>query len=133
MFKTMRATWPDKPPMRCHLLTAAPKRRDQVAGVDDIERLGLQRALEQIVDGKFDVRDPFGVQKRACGIEKALVHIGANHLAGGADPLAEDPKPAQGSAADVQRAQARSVGGLRAPVTADGSPQARLQLQALQL
>ncbi len=90
--------------MRCHLLTAASKRSDHVAGVDEIERLGLKLAVEEIIDGELHVGDPFCLQKRTGGIEQALVYVGAHHLAGGADPLAEDPKPAQGSAADVQGA-----------------------------
>ena len=88
--------------MRCHLLTAASERSDHVAGVDEIERLGLELAVEEVVDGELHVRDPLCLQKRTGGIEQALVNVGAHHLAGGADPLAEDPKPAQGSAADVQ-------------------------------
>ena len=52
-------------------------------------------------------------------------------LAGGADPLAEDPKPAQGSAADVEGAQAGSVADLREESPPTGFPHARLQLQAL--
>ena len=89
--------------MRCHLLTSASERSDHVPGVDEIERFGLQLAVEKIIDGELHVPDPFGLQKGTGGIEQALVYVGTHHLAGGADPLAEDPKPAQGAAADVQR------------------------------
>src|SRR5687767_11081382 len=99
--------------MRCHLLTAASKRSDQVTGVDEIERLGLQPAVEKIDDGELNVGDPFCLQKGTGGIEQTVVYVGADHLAGGADPLAEDPKPAQCSAADVQCAQTGSVADLR--------------------
>ena len=104
LLQNQRATGPDQPPMRCHLLAAASERSDQVAGVDEIEGLGLQLAVEQIIDGELHVGDPFCLQKGTGGIEQALVYVGAYDLAGGADPLAEDPKPAQGSAADVQGA-----------------------------
>ena len=87
--------------MRCHLLAAASKRGDHVAGVYEIEGLGLQLAVEKIIDGELHVGDPFCLQKSTGGIEQALVYVGAYHLSGGADPLAEDPKPAQSSAADV--------------------------------
>jgi hypothetical protein len=63
--------------MRCHLLTAASKRSNHVASVDDIERLGLQLAVEKIIDGELDVGDPFFLQKRTGGIEQALVYVGA--------------------------------------------------------
>src|SRR5215204_2577343 len=99
--------------MRCHLLTTASKRGDHVAGVDEIKGLGLQLAIEEIIDGEVHVGDPFRLQKRTGGTEQARVYVGAYHLAGGGDPLAEDPKPAQGSAADVQGAQTGSVADLR--------------------
>jgi hypothetical protein len=56
-----------------------------------------------------------------------------HYLAGGADPPAEDPKPAQRSAADVKGASARSAVDLREELPPGGLPHARLQLQALQL
>ena len=59
--------------------------------------------------------------------------LGAYELAGGSDPLAEDPKPAHGSAADVQGASPGSVADLRKELPPSGLPDARLQLQALQL
>jgi hypothetical protein len=49
--------------VRGHLLTAASERSDQVAGMDEIERLGLQLAVEQIIDDEFYVGDSFGIQK----------------------------------------------------------------------
>jgi hypothetical protein len=90
--------------MRCHLLAAASKRGDHVSGVDEIEGFGLQLAVKKIIDGELHVGDPFCVQKGTGGIEQARVYVGAYDLAGGADPLAEDPKPAQSPATDVQSA-----------------------------
>jgi hypothetical protein len=90
--------------MRSHLLTAASKRSNQIAGVYQIERLRIQLAVEKIIDDKLRVRDPFSLQKGTSGIEQARIYIAAYHLARGADPLAQDPKPAQRSAADVQGA-----------------------------
>src|SRR5215213_7207798 len=119
--------------MRCHLLSAASKRSDHVAGVDEIEKLGLQLAVEKIIDGQLHVGDLLCLQKRTGGIEQALVYVGAYYLAGRADPLAEDPKPAQGSAADVQGMHTGSVAELREELPPARFPQARLQLQALQL
>src|SRR5688572_28864368 len=99
--------------MRCHLLTAASKRSDHVAGVDEIERLRLQLGVEQIIDSEVYVGDPFGLQEQTGGIKEALVDVGADHLTRGVDPLAEDPKPAQSSAADVQGAPTGSTADLR--------------------
>src|SRR5215204_2326776 len=89
--------------------------------MNEIEGLRLQPALEQIIDYEFYVGDSFGVQKCTSAIEQAFVYVGAHDLTGGPDPLAEDPKPAHGSAADVQSAFAGSAVELR------------VQLQALQL
>ena len=119
--------------MRCHLLMAASERSDHVAGMDEIERLRLELAVEEVVDGQLHVRDPLGLQKRAGGSEQTFIDVAANHLARGADPLAEDPKPAQSSAACVQDSLAGSVADLREKVPPTGFPHARLELQALQL
>src|SRR5215216_3635145 len=62
-----------------------------------------------------------------------LVYVGADDPARGADPLAEDPKPAQCSAADVQSAPAGSVAELREELAPGRLPHQRPQLQALQL
>jgi hypothetical protein len=51
----------------------------------------------------------------------------------GANPLAEDPKPTQRSAADVQGASAGSAVERREELPPGGLPHARLQPQALQL
>jgi hypothetical protein len=51
----------------------------------------------------------------------------------GANPLAEDPKPTQHSAADVQGASAGSAVERREELPPGGLPHARLQPQALQL
>ncbi len=50
---------------RCEasLLAAASERSDQVAGMDEIERLRLELALEEIIDDEFYVGDSFGLQK----------------------------------------------------------------------
>jgi hypothetical protein len=101
--------------------------------MDEIERSGLQPAVEQIIDDQFYVRDSFGLQKLTSGVEQALVDIGAHGLAGRADPLAEDPKPAHGSTADVQGASAGSAADLREELPPAWLPHERLQSQALQL
>ena len=49
--------------MRGHLLTGASERSDQVAGMYEIEGLGLELALEQVIDDQFYVGDSFGRQK----------------------------------------------------------------------
>jgi hypothetical protein len=108
--------------VRGHLLGAASERSDHVAGVDEIERLRLQLAVEEIIDDELHVGDPFCLQKGTGGIEQALVYVGAYHLAGGINPVAEDPKPAQGPAADVQRASTRSVADLREELRPAGLP-----------
>jgi hypothetical protein len=66
-------------------------------------------------------------------MEQALVHIGAHNLARGADPLGEDPKPAQGSATQVHGTSAGSVAEPREQLPPTGLPHTRLQLQAFQL
>src|SRR5215216_5640219 len=101
--------------------------------MDEIEGLRRQLAREQIIDDELDVGDSFCLQKRTSGTEQSLVYVGAYDLAGGADPLAEDPKPAHGSAADVQDASAGSAVDLREELPPRGLPHARLQPQALQL
>jgi hypothetical protein len=92
--------------MRRDLCTPTSKRRDHVAGVDEIEGTGLQLAVEEIIDGELHVGDAFRVQERAGGLQQALVDVGADHPSRGANPVAEDPEPTQRSAADVQDAQA---------------------------
>src|SRR5215217_5675935 len=101
--------------------------------MNEIERLRLQLALEQVVDEQFDVRDLCRLQKRTSGTEQVLVDVGTYDFACRPDPFAEDPKPAQGSAADIQRAEARSIAELREELPPGRLPDARLQLQALQL
>src|SRR5215211_6114971 len=101
--------------------------------MDEIERVRLQPAVEQVIDDELYVRDPFCLQKRTSGIEQALVYVRAYDLARGADPLAEDAKPAQGSAADIQGTPARSAANLRKELLPGGFPHLCLQLQALQL
>src|SRR5215216_4306662 len=101
--------------------------------MDEIEGLRRQLAREQIIDDELDVGDSFCLQKRTSGTEQALVYVGADELAGGSDPLAEDPKPAHGSAADVEGASSGSVAELREELPAGGLPHARLKLKPLQL
>src|SRR5688572_22011585 len=115
------------------LLTAASQWSDHETGVDEIEGMRLQLALEQVIDDELHVGDPLCLQKRPSGIEQALVDVGAHDLARGAGPLAKDPKPAHRSAADVEGAAARSGGDLRQGLRAGRLPDARLKLQALQL
>jgi hypothetical protein len=110
--------------VRSHLVGAASERSDHEAGMDEIERLRLQPAVEQIIDDKLYVGDPFCRQKCAGRVEQALVYVRAYHLPGGANPLAEDPKPAQRSAADVQGASTGSVAELREEPPAAGLPHA---------
>ena len=90
--------------------------------MDEIERLRLQLAVENVVDEELCVGDPLRLQKRTSGIEQALVYVRAYDLARRADPLAEDPKPAQGSAADVQGAPAGSAADLRKQLPPGGLP-----------
>ena len=52
--------------------------------IDEIERLRLQLAAEQIIDDELYVGDPFRVQKRTSGIEQTLVDVPAHDLSGGA-------------------------------------------------
>ena len=80
----------------------AAERSDQVAGMDEIEGVRLELAVEQIIDDELYVGDSFCLEKRTSRCEQALVDVPAYDLAGGADPLAENPKPAQGAAANVQ-------------------------------
>src|SRR5215208_5676901 len=101
--------------------------------MDEIERLRVQLAVEQIVDDQFDVGDFFLLQEGTRRVEHALIDVGAHDLAGRADPLAEDPKPAHGSAADVQGASAGSAAELREELAPGWLPHERLQPQALQL
>jgi hypothetical protein len=101
--------------------------------MDEIEGLRLQLAVEQIIDDQFYVADFFILQKRTSGLEHALVDVGAHDLAGRADPLAEDPKPAHGSAANVQGASAGSAPDFREELPPGWLPHKRLQPQALQL
>jgi hypothetical protein len=45
--------------VRGYLLRAASQRSDLVAGMDHIERMRLQLALEQIIDDQFYIGDSF--------------------------------------------------------------------------
>ena len=101
--------------------------------MDEIKRLRRKLALEQVIDDKLYVGDPLGLQKCTGGIEQILVDIGTDNLAGGTDPLAEDSKPAQRSAADVKGASSGAALELREELPASRLPHARLQLQPLQL
>src|SRR5690242_10832250 len=101
--------------------------------MDEIERSRLQLAVEQIVDDEFHVGDTFCLQKCTSRIEQALVDVRANDLPGGPDPLAQNPKPAQGSRSDVQRTSARAVVDPREELPPAGLPHERLQPQTLQL
>ena len=92
--------------------------------MDEIERTRPQLALEQIVNDEFNVGDSFFLEKCTSGAEQALVYVCAYELAGGPDPLAEDPKPAHGSAADVQSASPGSVADLRKELPPSGLPRA---------
>ena len=62
-FEDQGAAGLEQPPVRGHLLTTASERSDLVARMDEIERLRLQLALEQIIDDEFYVGDAFGLQK----------------------------------------------------------------------
>src|SRR3954452_16449897 len=93
----------------------------------------LQLAVEQVVDDELNVGNPFCLQNGTSGIEQTLVDVGAHDLAGGTDPLAEDPEPAQSSAADVKDASAGSATDRRQELPPGGLPDPRLQLEALQL
>src|SRR5215207_9901567 len=101
--------------------------------MEEIEALRLQLALEQVIDSELDVGDSFCFEKRTSGSEQALVHVRAHNLAGGAGPLAEDAKPAQGTTTDIQGPFARSSAELREQLPAGGLPDKRLQAQAFQL
>jgi hypothetical protein len=90
--------------VRGHLLVAASERSDLVSGMDEIEGSRLQLAVEQIIDDELCIGDSFRLQKSTSGIEQALVDVAAYDVAGGTDPLAEDPKPTHRSASDVQGA-----------------------------
>ena len=119
--------------MRGHLLAASPQRGDHVARVDEVESSRIQLAVEQIIDDELDVGDSFRLQKRPRGAEQPFVDVGTHDPAGRADPVPKDPKPAQCPAADVQGTSAGAARQLREEVSAGGFPDARLQLQALQL
>ena len=101
--------------------------------MNEIERLRLQPAGEQIVENQFDVGDLFFLQERPSGVEQARVDVGAHDLAGRADPVAEDSKPAQGSATDVQGASAGSLAKLREKLPTAWLPHQRLQPQPPEL
>jgi hypothetical protein len=49
--------------VRGHLFTAASERSDLVAGMDEIERLRLQLAVEQIIDDQFYVANLLFLQE----------------------------------------------------------------------
>src|SRR5829696_10575546 len=101
--------------------------------MDEIEGVRLQPGLEQVIDDELYVGDPFSLQKRSSDVELALVDVAAHDPARGPDPLAEDPQPAQRSAADVQGACAGCVLELCEEVPPGGLPNERLEPQALQL
>src|SRR5215216_5766137 len=50
LLQDQEATGLDQPPVRRDLFAAASERSDQVAGMDEIVRVRLQPAVEQIVD-----------------------------------------------------------------------------------
>ena len=79
--------------MGCHLLEAASKRCDHVAGVDEIEGLGLQTAVEKIIDGELHVGDPFCLEKRTGANEQALVACNLGTGLGRGDPMQSEGRP----------------------------------------
>jgi hypothetical protein len=100
--------------------------------MNEIERLRLEPAVEQIVDDELYVGDSFRVEKLTRGVEEALVDVEAHDLPRAPDPLAEDEEPAKGAASDVQGAFAGSVVELREELPSGGLPHERLKPQTLQ-
>jgi hypothetical protein len=101
-----------EPHVRLHLLLAAPKGADLVAGVHEVERVGLERAGEEVVLDQADVLQPLlGREPLGFG-EHRLVDVGSRHLPVGLDPLAQDPQPPEHAAAEIQGAGAVAVADL---------------------
>ena len=123
----------DQPPGRREQLAAASKRADQEAAVHEVEGSRLQLALEQVVRDKLDALDLLLVQEGARGAQQALVDVRAHHLAGRPDPVAEDPKPAECPAAEVDGASAGTVPELPEKLAPAPLPHERLEPQALEL
>ena len=82
---------------------------------------------------ELDVGDPVCPEDELGGSEHARVEVGAHDPSRWADPLAQDPQPAQHAATDVEGSPARSSAEAREQVPSGRLPHERLQLQALQL
>ena len=128
-----RAAGASESRVRLHLLVAAPEGADLEAGVHEVERVGLERAGEEIVLDQADVLQPL-LGREPLGVgEHRLVDVGSCHLPVGPNPLAQVPQPPEHAAAEIQGAGAAAVADRLEQAPAARLPDQRLQLEPLEL
>jgi hypothetical protein len=116
-----------------HLLLSVAQREDQAPGVDQVERGGLQLAGEQVIVDQRHIAETLGGRGLFGGGQHRRVDVGPDDLPVGADPVAEQPQPAERAAADVQGAGSLTVAELGEQASAGGFRHPRPELEALQL
>jgi hypothetical protein len=81
--------------------------------VHEVERARLELAGEEIVLDEADVPEAFLRHEAVGRAEHGLVDIRSRHLSVRADPLAQDPQPAEDAAAEIEGAGAVRAAVLR--------------------
>jgi hypothetical protein len=99
--------------------------------VHKVERTRLELAGEEIVLDEADVPEALLGCEPVGRAEHRLVDVGPRHLSVGADPLAQDPEPAEDAAADVEGAGAATLADLLEQPPAARLPDPRLKLEPL--
>ena len=89
-----------EPHVRLICSCARPRGRSR-AGVDEVERVRLELAGEEIILGEADVPEPLLGHEPVGGREHRLVDVGPRHLTVGPDPFAQDPQPPEHAATDI--------------------------------
>lgn len=124
VFEHDRAAGAEEAEVGGHLLVAAAEGAELEPGVHEIERGRLEVAGEEVVLDERDVSEPLGGDEGVGGRQHLLVDVGAGDRSVRADPLAEQPQPPHGAAADVERAGATPVADLLEQPPAGGLPHA---------
>jgi hypothetical protein len=133
LFQDNSAAGADQPQVGRHLLLAATERGELEAGVHQVEPGGLQLADEQVVVDQRHVVKAFVGHQLLGGGQHRLIDVGPHDLPVGADPVAEQPQPAQRAAADVQDPGSLALADLAEQASAGWFPHPRLELKPLQL